>query len=110
MVICVPDSGLADNLDRLLWTQSQLSFIPHCRAESPLASETPIILARTLDNSPDGERLMNLGRETPTGFERYANLVEVVSQDEDDRLAARDRVRWYKEQGLEVHYFDLSNR
>lgn len=110
MVICVPDAGMADSLDRLLWTQSQLSFIPHCRAASPLAAETPILIADSLASLPAGERLMNLGAGIPDGFERFDNLVEVVGQDEVDRDAARQRVRQYKERGFEVHYFDLSNR
>lgn len=34
----------------------------------------------------------------------------VVGQDEDDRAAARDRVKSYKDRGHDVRYFDLSQR
>lgn len=110
LVVYAPDSDVASAIDRSLWTASQLSFIPHCRADSPLAAETPIVIADSLRDVPPAERLMNLGRAIPDGFEQFASLVEVVGQDEADRLAARDRVRAYKEQGCEVHYFDLSQR
>ena len=53
---------------------------------------------------------MNLSREIPPGFSRFQSLIEVVGQDEDDRLAARDRVKFYKDRGYEVRYFDLSDR
>ncbi|MCL2346054.1 MAG: DNA polymerase III subunit chi [Desulfobulbus sp.] len=110
LLIYAPDAPVADGLDRLLWTQAQLSFIPHCRADSPLAAETPILIANRLDSAPQQERLMNLARAIPPGFERFQSLIEVVGRDEDDRLAARERVRQYKEQGCAVQYFDLSER
>lgn len=110
MVVLAPESDVASAIDRSLWTASQLSFIPHCRADSPLASETPILISDSLKGIAQNERLMNLGRHIPEGFERFDSLIEVVGQDEEDRLAARDRVRAYKEHGFEVHYYDLSQR
>ena len=53
---------------------------------------------------------MNLGKVLPPGYQRFQNLVEVVGQDDADRLAARERVRRYKEAGCDVQYFDLSKR
>jgi DNA polymerase-3 subunit chi len=44
---------------------------------------------------PYREVLVNLGREPPAGFERYARLLEVVSCDADDRAAARARWKHY---------------
>lgn len=110
VAVFAPDREIAEQIDRSLWSSSQLSFIPHCRADSPLASETPILIAGRLEHLPPGERLMNLGREIPQGFERYQSLIEVVGQEPDDRDAARERVRRYRELGHDVRYFDLSNR
>ncbi|PKO85482.1 MAG: DNA polymerase III subunit chi [Betaproteobacteria bacterium HGW-Betaproteobacteria-12] len=110
ILIYAPEAMVADGLDRLLWTHAQLSFVPHCRANSPLAGETPILIADRLDTIPQDERLMNLSRDIPPGFSRFQNLVEVVGRDEEDRLAARERVRQYKEQGCDVQFFDLANR
>jgi DNA polymerase-3 subunit chi len=94
----------------MLWTHAALSFVPHCQADSPLAAETPILITDTLETIPQDERLMNLSREIPPGFSRFQSLIEVVGQDESDRLAARDRVKFYKDRGYEVRYFDLSDR
>lgn len=110
MLVYALEREVASSLDRMLWTHSALSFVPHCRADSPLAAETPILITDTLDTLPQDERLMNLSREIPPGFSRFENLIEVVGQDDEDRSAARDRVRLYKERGCDVRYFDLSDR
>ena len=110
MLVFAPDKAVAENVDRMLWTHPALSFVPHCRSNSPLAPETPILITDTLDTLPQDERLMNLSREIPPGFSRFQSLIEVVGQDEEDRQAARERVAFYKERGYEVRYFDLSDR
>lgn len=104
------EKAVLDTVDRLLWTQSALSFHPHCRANSPLAAETPVVLTDSLASVAQTERLMNLGQIIPPGFERFSSLIEVVGREDNDRLAARDRVKYYKERGCEVRYFDLSER
>ena len=38
LLVYAPDKPVAESIDRLLWTRDQLSFIPHCRADSPLAA------------------------------------------------------------------------
>lgn len=110
VLVYARENDVAASLDRMLWTSSALSFVPHCRADSPLAAETPILITDSLDTVTQEERLMNLSREIPPGFSRFQSLIEVVGQDEDDRAAARDRVKLYKESGHEVRYFDLSQR
>jgi DNA polymerase-3 subunit chi len=110
MLVFAREKEVAGSLDRMLWTHSALSFVPHCRADSPLAAETPILITDTLDSIAQNERLMNLSREIPPGFSRFESLIEVVGQDEDDRTAARDRVKRYKDSGCDVRYFDLSDR
>ena len=41
-----PTPALADEFDRALWTFSQLSFVPHVKANHVLAAETPIVIAQ----------------------------------------------------------------
>lgn len=110
MLVFAPDSAIASSLDRMLWTHSALSFVPHCRADSPLAAETPILITDTLESIAQDERLMNLSQAIPPGFSRFQSLIEVVGQDEEERSAARERVKFYKDRGYEVRYFDLSER
>jgi DNA polymerase-3 subunit chi len=110
ILVFADEKAVLDTVDRLLWTQSALSFYPHCWASSPLATDTPVQLSNSLASIKQHERLMNLGKTIPPGFEQFASLIEVVGQEENDRLAARDRVKHYKDSGCEVRYFDLSER
>jgi DNA polymerase-3 subunit chi len=110
MLVFAPEKEIANSVDRMLWTQPALSFVPHCRADSPLAAETPILITDSLETLPQDERLMNLSQIVPPGFSRFQSLIEVVGQADDERAAARDRVKFYKDRGYEVRYFDLSER
>lgn len=110
MLVFAPEKEVANSVDRILWTHQALSFIPHCRADSPLASETPILITDSLETVAQQERLMNLSQIAPPGFSRFESLIEVVGQSDNDRTTARERVKFYKERGCEVRYFDLSER
>ncbi len=110
MLVFAPEKEVANSVDRMLWTQPALSFVPHCRADSPLAAETPILITDSLETLPQDERLMNLSQIVPPGFSRFQSLIEVVGQADDERAAARDRVKFYKDRGYEVRYFDPSER
>jgi DNA polymerase-3 subunit chi len=102
------DAETARTLDRLLWTFQATSFVPHCLAGDKLASQTPVIIANTLDDAPHDELLVNLAAECPALFSRFKRLIEVVGRDDEDRNAARARWRFYKERGYEVKHIDLA--
>lgn len=108
--VFVPAPERAQLLDRLLWTQSPLSFLPHCHDRSPLAAETPILLTQDLEDPRQDQRLLNLDDDIPPNFERFANLIEVVSQADEDKLQARQRFKYYKAQGYEIVSVDMANR
>ena len=110
VLVYAPDNDVANDVDRMLWTHSALSFVPHCRSGSPLAAETPILITDNLDQPPQDDRLMNLSQVIPPGFSRFHSLIEVVGQEEADRNSARERVKFYKDRGYEVRYFDLGER
>ena len=79
-VIYAPDGRLAERLDQMLWTNPATGFLPHCRARSPLAAETPILIAGTaeeLDQIAQDGVLLNLSDDLPPGFGRFAQLVEI---------------------------------
>lgn len=111
LTIYAPDPGVAQQLDQMLWTQHATGFIPHCMGDSPLAAETPILIARNeaeLARSTQDQRLLNLSEELPPGFARFDSLVEVVSQDDEVRNSGRERVKFYRERGYEVQFKDIA--
>ena len=107
-LICAPDAEMAERLDRLLWTQPATGFFPHCRADSPLAAETPVLIAGSLEVTPHHDKLLNLSNELPPGFSRFEDLVEVISEDDAVRLPARERVRFYRDRGYDIQFRDLN--
>ena len=106
-IVYVPNAGMADRLDQLLWTHPPTGFLAHCRSHSPLAEETPVLIADNLDQLSHDGNLLNLSDELPDGFNRFENLIEIVSIDDAVRLPARDRVKHYRERGYEIQYRDL---
>lgn len=108
LLVYVPDAEAAARLDRILWTQPQLSFIPHCRADDPLANETPILLTDRPDAASQDGCLLNLANELPPTFSRFEHLVEIVSTDDVDRLPARERFKFYRERGYAIESRDIS--
>jgi len=106
-LVYAPEVDIAERIDRLLWTQSATGFLPHCRADSPLASETPVLITDSMDNMMHQEKLLNLSNELPPGFSRFENLVEVISEDDAVRLPARARVKFYRDRGYAIQFRDL---
>jgi DNA polymerase-3 subunit chi len=107
LIVYAPSPKLADEFDRLLWTFSQLSFVPHVKAAHPLAGETPIVIASDDIGLAHHEALLNIGDEPPPFFSRFDALREVVSSDADDRAGARERLKFYKSRGFDVQTHDM---
>jgi DNA polymerase III subunit chi len=110
VLVFAPDAEVAGLLDRQLWTHAALSFVPHCRADSPLAAETPIRITTDLASAGQEDRLLTLAESLPPDFMRFRSIIEVVGQDEAQRNAGRARVQVYREQGCTVRFFDLTSR
>ena len=110
VLIYAPDAQVAANIDRLLWTLSPTSFVPHCRADSALAAQTPLVIAADLEAPPHDGCLLNLGDQVPPGFSRFERVVEIVSNAEEDKLPARDRFKFYRDRGyaLENQRFEAA--
>jgi DNA polymerase-3 subunit chi len=96
--------------DRFLWLWPATGFLPHCRLDSPLADETPIVVDHLLEHRGPAAVLVNLHDSPPPFFARFDRLAEIVGADEADAAAARERWKFYKARGYEVRSHDLSGR
>jgi DNA polymerase-3 subunit chi len=96
----------------MLWTFAAQDFVPHCHAgaAATILTHTPIVLATATSAEDAGDVLVNLGAAAPAGFERYARLIELVSQDPDDRASARQRWRHYADRGYAISRHDWAVR
>ena len=109
--VVTAEPELLMQLDQLLWSYSTTEFLPHCRSDSPFQTlaATPIWLAEQLDACPypSGSVLVNLGQQVPGNFERFERFIEVASSHENDRLAARDRWKHYRDRGYSLKRHEL---
>lgn len=108
LLVYAPDDELADTLDRQLWMHPPTGFVPHVRSTSPLADETPVVITDDLEGQAHNERLFNLSSAIPGAFSRFASVIEVVGQGEDERQAGRERVKFYKDRGYAIKFIDLA--
>lgn len=108
--VLTPDPATTDALDRRLWLVPSVGFLPHCRADSRLAAETPIWIDHLLDHQGPAAVLINLHQATPPFFARFERLAEIVGLDEADAAAGRERYRFYRERGYELRTHDLGAR
>lgn len=103
-------------LEQALWTLPADDFVPHVRADAPalLLRRSPIVIAGP--SAPlAGERnvLVNAQREWPSVLDAgaaFARVVEIVSDDEEDKAAARQRWRRYQARGLQPVAHDRARR
>ncbi|MBB1629025.1 DNA polymerase III subunit chi [Achromobacter sp. UMC71] len=118
VVYCKEGSRLTA-FDRMLWAFDDTSFVPHVLANDPLAAETPVVLTagdpRQAIQAPAQEDqalpwLLNLDDGCPPGFDAFERVLEIVSDDPDDKLAARQRWRTYVGAGHTPQSHDLSRQ
>lgn len=110
LLVYAPDPAVAGALDRALWINNPIGFVPHVRADSPLAAETPVLIADNLEQPAQDERLLNLSGEVPPGFSRFSSVIEVVSEEPEVRQPARERFKFYKDRGYEIQTLDLAGK
>ena len=109
VLVFTPDAAISAKLDRMLWTVSAIGFLPHALAGADIATETPIIIDHQGETLSHDDVLVNLRNEWPPFFSRFQRLIEVVSLDENDRLAARERYSFYRDRGYPIKSHNLSN-
>ncbi len=95
----------AEDIDRMLWTRNQESFVPHALCGSDLADRSPVLIGHDADPPEPCDVLVNLTLEVPVFFSRFQRVAEIVDGDAAARERSRANYRFYKERGypLDVH-------
>ena len=109
VLILTSTAELTDRISKMLWTAPSIGFYPHCRAGDRLAPVTPIIVDHLSETLVHHEVLINLSEDTPAFFSRFQRLVEIVSNEQADREAARARFRFYRDRGYEIRTHPLAD-
>lgn len=95
--------GAARELDDLMWTFRDGSFLPHALAGD--GEDTPVHIGHGAEPGEGFHLLINLAAEVPAFFSRFERVAEVVDGDETQKAKGRERFRFYKDRGypLETH-------
>tara|TARA_R110001606_G_scaffold399215_1_gene582177 strand:+ start:65619 stop:66050 length:432 start_codon:yes stop_codon:yes gene_type:complete len=97
------DSVQADDIDRLLWRFRDDAFLPHAlAADDP---EEAVVCGSGEPPVTHNDLLINLADTTADSFSRFTRMAEIVIEHDPVRLPARERFRFYREQGypLQTH-------
>ena len=112
LAVAGPAEALAE-IDRELWTFAAPEFLAHDRieraAEVPQALHaTTIWLGENPIDAPLHGALLNLGSVAPPAFETFERMFEIVSLDEADRQAARERWKSYARRGYPIKRHEVA--
>lgn len=95
----------ASRIDHLLWIYKDISFIPHEIDQSPQSNQSsPIVIGfRTEAPASNYDLLINLSCEIPPFYAAFPQLIEIVFATQEVQQLARERFRYYREQGLTLN-------
>lgn len=85
-------------LDELLWTFRDGSFVPH-EVEPDESDSCPVSIGHSDVPSSANEVLINLAATVPPFFSRFERVAEILGSDPVSRDEGRQRYRFYRDRG-----------
>lgn len=109
VMVYTPDATILEQFNELLWTFSPASFLPHCgiQDDPQLINVTPVILSDQIPPDIHYDVLLNLHQQHPPLLYQFNRIIEIAGISQEDKLAARERYRFYKDTGYEIQHFNL---
>jgi DNA polymerase-3 subunit chi len=108
------EPGEFDAFDRMLWTFSDRSFVPHRRAgspdDAPAGVPPAVVIADSADpDEADGDVLINLAVSQQPAPDRWTRIAEIVDAEAKRRQGGRERYRAYRERGIELKTHEMGD-
>lgn len=97
VLLAVDDQERADQLDQLLWTFREDSFVPHAPQGDGQGAAVEINCGE--DPGLHHGLLINLCSEVPGWFSRFERLAEIVVQQPDSLARSRSRFSHFRDRG-----------
>lgn len=108
VLIHAPEPALASQVDSMLWTLWEQSFVPHGLLGKVDPMINPILIGDGSADNDEHQVLINLAADVPVFFSRFDRLVECVDHDETVKSSSRQRFRFYREHGYPLGTHTLS--
>ena len=111
VVVLAGNDTQLDFLNAAMWTLSPTDFVPLVLASDPLAAQTPIVLTDSDEVAlPHHDILINLSQLPPASYAQFQRVFEIVSMDEQDAQAGRQRFLHYRKLNLQPTHFVAGNK
>lgn len=102
----------AMQMDDLLWTFSQGSFLPHALAADRGNPAPPILIGQgdepALSPEAGADVLINLTSGVPLFFSRFERVAEIIDQGDAQKQAGRERYRFYRDRGYALQSHNVA--
>lgn len=96
------NEAAAHQLDELLWTYREESFLPHNLVGEGPDPTPPIQIGFTLKPENQRDILINLDMQIPSFYEQFNRVLEIVPNDPQFQERAREHYRIYRTKGYEI--------
>jgi len=104
-LIVTDNEAATRQLDRVMWSFSDTSFLAHDRLEENSSASVQIgehnAVSSTVLETPR-DVLINLSSDVPLFNHHFTRIAEIVDADEGSKQAARTRYKRYKAEGFEI--------
>ena len=97
----------AIQLDKLLWTFKQDSFIPHTIVGNSGLDSTPVQIGWNENQFHTAAAIVNLSEEIPISYLESKKIHEIIDDDEVKRNKARERWKNYKSEGCHLGVYQI---
>ncbi|MBT8092156.1 MAG: DNA polymerase III subunit chi [Gammaproteobacteria bacterium] len=94
-------------LDELLWTFRDGSFVPHALADDTDSTPAPVTIGCNADIGETRDVLINLCDEVPAFADKFARVAELVTSDDECRRLSRQRFVEYRGKGHSIQTHKL---
>ncbi len=107
VTVLANNAAAANEISAHLWQQQVESFMPNVLANHDAAAQnitalTPVVIHWQQNALLQDDMLINFAETGQSFFSRFTQLVELVGEDELDKVAARARYKFYRDRGYEV--------
>jgi len=92
----------SEQLDNLLWTFRENSFIPHQIYDGQPDFEDTVLIGTQAAPEKWQKLIFNLSSKYPDDLTKTERILEILDNNEDLKQAGRQRFRQYKQDGFDI--------
>ncbi|MBU2546726.1 MAG: DNA polymerase III subunit chi [Pseudomonadota bacterium] len=102
--------AIATQLNDMLWTFRDISFVPHELFDSTKKQNAPVQIGHHAQCPEQTNIVLNLTEQLPIEQASVTRIIEIVGTDETDKIQSREKFKQYKESGNDIQTFDLTQK